>query len=152
MPARRPALRILACGTVLAASLYGCSLDFWVRPDPGDAGITTEGGADGSTGDGGGPDADGSTTDGPLPDAAACADLAKEIPPKKTKARECTFQVGECQAMVMDECGCQVVVSFLDAGRTADYEAAIKNFLGAGCKAACGGNCKSVANKNCLQQ
>ena len=129
--------------------VYGCSLDFTVRPDPGEGGASIDGGPEGALSDALPPDADATTAaDAPLPDAA-CTVLGDEVLKKRTKARECAFAIGECQALVKDECGCDVVVSFRDAGRTSDYEAAIKSFLEAGCKGACGA-CKPNPNRNCL--
>ena len=151
---RRPlflACTLLAfCSACVLAN--GCSLDFTVRPDPGDAS------ADGATdvlvervqdalaeGD--------AVQDGDAP-SVDCQALRDEVEAKLKSARACTLASGHCQSTIKDQCECDVVIATpgsTAAGAYADAVARLKNTT---CERGCSPSpgCPLTTNRNCLQK
>ena len=129
--------------------LSACSLDWSVRPDPGDASLAESGSSDADAGDARvSPDAADTSvpTDAPVsPDAAACAALASDVAQKRKKARECQIgTAGQCTTTVDDECGCKVIVTFAGAANTNDYTAAVSSLLAQCGKPPCTAACPQL--------
>ncbi|MDB5215727.1 MAG: hypothetical protein JWO86_3654 [Myxococcaceae bacterium] len=124
---------VLTPALVAAAVLSACSLDWSVRPDPGDASIAAEaGGVDVTDALAPVDAADGSVpTDAPLsPEAAACQALGDDVTLKRKKARECQIgTAGQCTTTVKDECGCDVIVTSAGSTKTSDFTSAVMTFL-----------------------
>ena len=108
----------------------GCSLDWGVRPDPGDGGLPETSRPDVTVGDTGG-DAPGDTGKDSAPD---CGALGAAVAAAKSNARNCTFgTAGACKAKVKDQCTCDVVVTTGGSTEAMAYTKAVADFLGAPC-------------------
>ena len=145
-PARR---RIVAFSVFLGA---GCSLDFTVRPDPGDAGSPPADAGDAAIDSS--PPVDASDADAVIvadadggPD---CDALAKEVAAKRDAARKCTLASGQCMSTVKDQCECDVVIAVGGSPAAASFEEAAKRYKTSGCTLGCS-TCTTPTNKNCLQ-
>ncbi len=145
----RPALRALAAGALAAGVFVACTLDWDVRPDPAPA-------QDGAPGVRDAPSADveaavNRDASPPVPDASECPALSADVVKTLAAARTCTFQVGECEATVKNECKCDVVIAQPDAQATTNYVGAVTALLKAGCSPACK-PCGSTVGRACIAQ
>lgn len=133
-------------------AVTACSLDFTVRPDPGDAGAPFEAGAaDGEARDATS-DAEAPETGGPDADAGPdCTALANDVDAKRKAARACTLASGHCTTTVKNQCDCDVVVAVAGSAAVAAYQAAVEAFKSSGCFLGCTGSCAATTSKNCLQ-
>ena len=122
------------------AFLSACSLDWSVRPEPGETSVS-ESGADAAA-DGPRIDAppDSATEDAPVsPDGSPCGALATDVVNARKKARECQLgTAGQCTTTVDDECGCKVIVRTAGSSESNAYASAVAALVGAcGKPAAC---------------
>lgn len=134
----------------LVAGFNACTLQWDVRPDPGDAAAPNDGGPDRpDTADAMGVDV------APVPDAEAgpdCAALATAAREARALAKSCMLSMGQCTMSVKDECDCDVVVRSTSSQNTTDYLAAVAAWKSA-CKPPCTG-CPQLtppASWACLQ-
>jgi len=132
--------RAVACALACAAAplLAACSLDWDVRPDPGDT--STDAASDAAPEGGARADASGPLDAAPkdgASDATDCTALAADVARTRPRARACQLaQTGQCKTTVKDECNCDVVVRLPSSPETDAYVAAVAAFT-ASCTAAC---------------
>lgn len=136
--------------------MAGCSLDFSVRPQPGDGGSPPDAGTDA------GPSIDDAGTDADVPDATSadggdaavgdCKALKDDLVVKKKTAQTCQTTTAFCQTSVKNECGCDIFVGKSDSVATFEYIGAIDAFKAANCVngAVCPGVCPATDAKQCL--
>jgi hypothetical protein len=145
----------LAATVTLTCVGGACSLDWTVRPDPGDAAPEATAGdtgvTDSSVADG---QAD-SAEDAPLADAGPCETLAAEVTRTRAKAKDCQLGLGgQCTTTVQDECDCAVVVRYAGVPASTDYANAIAALVSTCGKPASCGACPLLgipASWACLQ-
>lgn len=147
MPARQvQVVRALVWGALGAALFVGCTLDWTVRPDPGDASASEAG--DERQVDGGpseDQDATGSTdtsTDTPVVDAA-CDALFQTVETQRKQARACALASGQCAEQETELCDCQLWVAKKDSGAADAFRKAVAAFKQSGCTITCKG-CQSL--------
>ena len=131
-------------GGALAALAPACTLDWRVRPDPGDGAAAESSRPDVTVGDAGldGPaDAPGDSE----PDADPCAVLREDVAKARSKAKECKLgTAGQCTTTVKDECDCDVVVRAAGSTENSAYANAVAALVGACGKPATCGSCKQL--------
>jgi hypothetical protein len=130
MTSKARARFVLVCG-VLGGTFVACSLDWKVRPDPGDGGGPETSRPDVIVGDTG-VDAPGDAPDETSvdPDAGGCGALRADIAPAKASAKACALASGQCKATVNDECGCPVIVKMAGSAESTAYASAVATFTG----------------------
>jgi hypothetical protein len=151
----RPATYVAASafGAMLAGMfVWGCSLDFTVRPDPGEAGSAIDGAPDGSDS---APTGDSGTNDAPVDvvviSDASCDALFVAADQARVEARACELAKGHCAEKEMGLC-CETFVAQKDSGATAKFRAAVADFKAKGCNAGCTGCTGLPVVGGCVQQ
>jgi hypothetical protein len=117
-------------GVALIASAEACSLDWKVRPDPGDGPAPESSRPDVTVADAATDAPDDAPSDSATdPDANGCAALAANVAKAKAKAKECELGMGQCTATVLDECDCKVVVRAPGSPEDSVYTQAVSDLV-----------------------
>jgi hypothetical protein len=118
-------------GAMIAAS-QACSLDWGVRPDPGDGTAPETSRPDVTVVDTG-LDALDAGEDSPT-DADPCVALGAALAAARAKAKECQFGTsGACKVTIKDECDCEFVVRAAGSTENTKYANAVAAFVAGSC-------------------
>ena len=86
----------------------------------------------------------------PVDTAPDCSPLRDELENSRAASKRCVSTAGACTKTVTNECGCASTVGDLTSVESGRFVSAVKAFVDAKCKPACGAACGEVKSGFCL--